>query len=122
MTEKISNAERVVMEVLWEKSPQSAQEVIDLVAPQKDWHENTVKTLLNHLLNKKILGFKKESRKYLYYPLLSRKEYVQLENRRFLETWFGDKISHQLLVSFAAKELLNKQEIKELKKLLEKME
>ena len=36
MTKKISNAEREVMEVLWEKSPQSAQEVIEILAPLKD--------------------------------------------------------------------------------------
>ncbi len=122
MVEKISNAERVVMEVLWEKSPLSAQEVVEAVALQKDMHEKTVKTLLNHLLKKKILGFDKEKRKYLYYPLLSRKAYVQFENKKFLENWFGDKVSHQLLVSFAAKELLSKQEIEELKKLLDEMD
>ncbi len=122
MAEKISNAERVVMEVLWEKSPLSAQEVVEAVALQKDMHEKTVKTLLNHLLKKKILGFDKENRKYLYYPLLSRKAYVQFENKKFLENWFGDKVSHQLLVSFAAKELLSKQEIEELKKLLDEMD
>jgi predicted transcriptional regulator len=122
MAEKISNAERVVMAVLWEKSPLSAQEVVETVALQKDMHEKTVKTLLNHLLKKKILGFDKEKRKYLYYPLLSRKAYVQFENKKFLENWFGDKVSHQLLVSFAAKELLSKQEIEELKKLLDEMD
>jgi predicted transcriptional regulator len=122
MAEKISNAERVVMEVLWEKSPLSAQEVVEAVALQKDMHEKTVKTLLNHLLKKKILGFDKENRKYLYYPLISRKAYVQFENKKFLENWFGDKVSHQLLVSFAAKELLSKQEIEELKKLLDEMD
>ena len=122
MVEKISNAERVVMEVLWEKSPLSAQEVVEAVALQKDMHEKTVKTLLNHLLKKKILGFDKEKRKYLYYPLINRKAYVQFENKKFLENWFGDKVSHQLLVSFAAKELLSKQEIEELKKLLDEMD
>lgn len=122
MAEKISNAERVVMEVLWEKSPLSAQEVVEAVALQKDMHEKTVKTLLNHLLKKKILGFDKEKRKYLYYPLINRKAYVQFENKKFLENWFGDKVSHQLLVSFAAKELLSKQEIEELKKLLDEMD
>ena len=106
MAEKISNAERVVMEVLWEKSPLSAQEVVETVALQKDMHEKTVKTLLNHLLKKKILGFDKEKRKYLYYPLLSRKAYVQFENKKFLENWFGDKVSHQLLVSFAGKGII----------------
>ncbi len=122
MTKKISNAERVVMEVIWERSPLSAQEVIETISPQKDWQAKTVKTLLNRLLKKEILAFKKEQRKYLYYPLLSRKAYLQLESRKFLENWFGGKVSHQLLFSFAAQEILTKREIEELKKLLDKME
>ena len=122
MTKKISNAERVVMEVIWERSPLSAQEVIESISPQKDWQAKTVKTLLNRLLKKEILAFKKEQRKYLYYPLLSRKAYLQLESRKFLEYWFGGKVSHQLLFSFAAQEILTNREIEELKKLLDKME
>ena len=74
MTEKISDAEQRVMEVLWKKSPQSAQEVIKALAPQKNWQPKTVKTLLHRLLNKKILGFKQDKRKYLYFPLISRKK------------------------------------------------
>ena len=51
MTKKISNAERVVMKAFWERSPLSAQEVIEVISPQKDWQAKTVKTLLNRLLN-----------------------------------------------------------------------
>ena len=121
MTEKISEAEQAVMEVLWESSPQSAQEVIDAVAPQKNWQPKTVKTLLHRLLNKKILGFSQEKRKYLYFPLISRKKYLHLESRHFLDNWFGGKVS-PLLTSFAEQDLLSKQEVEELKKLLDKME
>ncbi len=51
MTKKISNAERVVMKAFWERSPLSAQEVIEVISPQKDWQAKTVKNLLNRLLN-----------------------------------------------------------------------
>ena len=120
MAKKISNAEQVVMEVLWEKSPQSAQEVIDTLAPKKDWNEKTVRTLLNRLLKKEILGFRKESKKYLYFPLISRKAYLQEESQHFLESWFDGKLS-PLVFSFAEQEL-SKSELEELKKLLSKME
>ena len=120
MAKKISNAEQVVMEVLWESSPQSAQEVIDTLAPKKDWNEKTVRTLLNRLLKKEILGFRKESKKYLYFPLISRKAYLQEESQHFLESWFDGKLS-PLVFSFAEQEL-SKSELEELKKLLSKME
>ena len=45
MTERISDAEHAVMEVLWEESPLSAQDVAERVAPDRGWSANTVKTL-----------------------------------------------------------------------------
>ena len=120
MAKKISKAEQVVMEVLWESSPQSAQEVIEALAPKKDWNEKTVRTLLNRLLKKEILGFRKESKKYLYFPLISRKAYLQEESQHFLESWYDGKLS-PLVFSFAEQEL-SKSELEELKKLLAKME
>ena len=51
MTKKISNAARFVMDVIWERSLLSAQEVIEVISPQKDWQAKTEKNLLNRLLN-----------------------------------------------------------------------
>ncbi len=46
MSERISDAEHAVMEVLWEESPLTAQEVVERVPAERDWSANTVKTLL----------------------------------------------------------------------------
>ena len=51
-TTPISEAEAMVMEVLWRSSPRSAEEVIAALAGDTGWAEPTVKTLLNRLLNK----------------------------------------------------------------------
>ena len=45
----ISEAEAVVMEVLWQQAPRSADEVVAALA-HRDWAEPTIKTLLNRLL------------------------------------------------------------------------
>ena len=47
----ISEAEAVVMEVLWQQAPRSADEVVAALA-HRDWAEPTIKTLLNRLLTK----------------------------------------------------------------------
>ena len=49
---QISEAEAMVMEVLWKKSPMGADEVLIALSVHTDWAEPTVKTLLNRLLNK----------------------------------------------------------------------
>ena len=38
---QISEAESVVMEVLWARSPQSAEEVVDALAGRQEWQEAT---------------------------------------------------------------------------------
>ena len=48
----ISEAESVVMEVLWQHSPRCAEEVATELAREQDWQEATIKTLLNRLLKK----------------------------------------------------------------------
>ena len=52
MSERISDAEHAVMEVLWDEAPLSAQDVAERVAPDRGWSANTVKTLLGRLLAK----------------------------------------------------------------------
>ena len=45
----ISEAESVVMEVLWARSPRASDEVIAELAEAQDWQEPTIRTLLNRL-------------------------------------------------------------------------
>ncbi len=50
--ERITEAEQAVMEALWARSPLTAGEVADAVAPQRGWGLATVKTLLSRLVAK----------------------------------------------------------------------
>ena len=49
---QISEAESVVMEILWARHPRTSEEVVAALADAQDWQEATIKTLLNRLLNK----------------------------------------------------------------------
>ena len=70
----ISEAESVVMDILWRAHPASADEVIAALAGQQDWQEATIKTLLNRLLNTGAIKADKDGRRYLYSPLLQREQ------------------------------------------------
>lgn len=52
---KISEAELEVMKVLWSKSPQTANEVIEELEKNMDWNPKTIRTLINRLVHKKQL-------------------------------------------------------------------
>lgn len=120
-TPRISEAEWEVMKICWGRSPITAQEIIDQLVAQDDWHPKTVKTLLNRLVKKRALGFKKDGRAYLYHPLVTEKDCVSAESRSFLDRVFGGAL-HPMLAHFVEHQKLSSLEISELKALLKQQE
>jgi BlaI family penicillinase repressor len=118
---RISETEWEIMKVLWLKSPLPAQDIIDALSARDDWHPKTVKTLLNRLVKKGALGFRKEGRLYLYRPLVTEVECVTAESESFLDRVFGGSLK-PLLTHFAETRKLSPAEIAELKALLKKSE
>ena len=118
---RISETEWDVMKICWSQPHASAQEIIDTLAAQDDWHPKTVKTLLNRLVKKRARGFKKEGRAYLYHPLVIEKECVAAESRSFLDRVFGGSLS-PMLAHFVEHRKLSPTEIAELKTLLKQKE
>ncbi|MGS1078043.1 BlaI/MecI/CopY family transcriptional regulator [Pseudoxanthomonas beigongshangi] len=117
----ISDAEAVVMEVLWGKHPQGADEVLAALSAQTGWAEPTVKTLLNRLLNKGAIQARKEGRRYLYSPLLARGDWVQQQSAGLLERLFGGRVA-PLVAHFSERGRLSPTDIAELKKLIAELD
>ena len=105
------------MKICWSRTPVTAQEMIDALAARDDWHPKTVKTLLNRLVKKGALGFKKDGRAYLYHPLVAEKDCISAESKSFLERVFGGSLK-PMLAHFVEHGRLEPQEIAEIKKLL----
>lgn len=118
MTERISEAEHAVMEVLWDESPLTAQDVAERVA--RDWSANTVKTLLGRLLAKKIVAHEEDGRRYLYRPLVERADYVVGESRRLIDRLFGGKLT-PLVAHLAERDELTDEDIAEIEALLKEL-
>lgn len=120
MTIQISEAEAQVMQVLWERHPQTAEEVCAALAGQ-GWQDATIKTLLNRLLNKGALNARKEGRRYLYAPLLAREDWLATESQGFLDRMFNGRLA-PLVAHFSQHKALSKADIAELKKLVKDLE
>ena len=118
---EISNAEFEVLDVLWDDHPATSNEVISRLNDKKDWHEKTVKTLLGRLVKKEVLGFEKQQRQYLYYPLIAREDYTKKETASFVSRLFKGKIT-PMIAGFANQNSLSKQDISELKALIKEWE
>ncbi len=120
-TPRISETEWEVMKVVWSRHPLPAQDIIDTLAAQDDWHPKTVKTLLNRLVRKGALGFRKEGRAYLYRPLVAETDCVAAVSESFLGRVFGGSLK-PMFAHFAETRKLSGAEIAELKRLLKKSE
>jgi len=118
---QISEAESVVMDVLWQRHPLSAEDVVAALAGHQSWQEATVKTLLNRLLNKGAIRADKDGRRYLYAPLLKREDWVMEESQGLLERLFGGRVA-PLVAHFSEQRKLSRKDIAELRKLLDELD
>lgn len=117
----ISNAEFDVLNVIWDDYPTTANDIISRLNQRKEWHPKTVKTLLGRLVKKEVLSFEKQQRKYLYSPLVEREEYTKKETNHFVRRLFNGKIA-PMVAGFANQNSLSKQDIDELKSLIQQWE
>ena len=116
---KISEAEWLVCRVLWRHSPQTANEIVAVLADKTCWNPRTIKTLLNRLVKKNVLGFENRGREYHYLPRLSEEECVQAHTESFVKRVF-DGAAGAMVASFLRHQKLSTQDIAELKAILEK--
>ncbi|MFZ2998034.1 BlaI/MecI/CopY family transcriptional regulator [Sphingobium sp.] len=115
--EKISEAELVVMEALWERAPMTASDVSDRVAAPRDWSAQTVKTLLSRLMAKDVIAADQDGRRFLYRPLIARDDYVAGESGRLVNRLFGGRVS-PLVAQLAQQDQLTADDIAELEAIL----
>jgi len=117
-TPGISEAEWQVMKVLWKKSPLTANEIVHVLTKQTQWKRETIRTLINRLVKKNALSFKKQSRQYLYSPLLNESECIMEETQSFLDRVHGGSIE-PMLAAFVQYEKLSPAKIARLKRILD---
>ncbi|WP_419569675.1 BlaI/MecI/CopY family transcriptional regulator [Rheinheimera sp.] len=117
----VSQAELEVLKVLWQQAPLTANQVVDTLADASQWHEKTVKTLLNRLVAKGAVSFEKDGRAYLYSPAVQQGEYQLKESQSFIQRVFAGRLA-PLVAGFARHDKLSKEDVAELKALIAQWE
>ncbi len=120
-TRSISEAEWKIMKLLWRHAPQPAYDLAHALAESDHWNPRMVKTLLNRLLHKGVVGYKTYKNLYLYYPLVAEEACVREESESFLERIFNGSLS-LMLVHYARHKKLSKAEIEALRKIIDEQE
>jgi BlaI family transcriptional regulator, penicillinase repressor len=116
---QISDAEWVVMNLIWRSSPIEAAEVIDRIAADNGWSAATVKTMLHRLVRKGALATEQNGKKYVYTPAVRRDTCVRQASRSFLDRVFGGEAT-PALIHFVKTAKLTDKDVKEIRAMLDK--
>ncbi len=118
---QISEAEYEVMKVIWEAAPVSTNEVTDRLVQSTDWSPKTIQTLLKRLVQKGAVSYRKESRVFVYTPLVKQTEYLEHENSHFLQRFYNGNFA-SMLTSYLDNDSFSEKELDELRELLKQRE
>lgn len=118
---RISTAESQIMEALWARGPQGAEDLIRDVGGAQGWGEATVKTLIQRLSKKKALVSEREAGRVRYRPLVTREDYVSGESQGLLDRLFDGQIA-PLVAHYAKHRPVSPDELKRLKQLIADLE
>ena len=114
----ISESEWEIMSVLWEEAPLTANDVIIRLQERTDWKPKTIRTLLDRLVKKNVVGVNKEQRIYTFFPLYSQNECQHAEAESFVKRIYGGTLK-SMLVQFIQEDSLSEEDIQELRSMLD---
>lgn len=124
MSEKarsISEAESVLMQVLWQRGEATADELHQAVQEKTDWQEGTVKALLNRLLKKGAVSAEREGRRFRYRPVLAKSDYVAEQSRSLVDRLFDGRVA-PLVAHFSERKALTADDLDELRSLVRELD
>lgn len=118
MSERVTDAEFLVMDALWQEAPLAATDIAARLARRTGWSAQTVKTLLARLVEKGAIATEVDGRRYLYRPVLARDGYVKQAAQSLVARLFGGKAA-PLVAHLADAGELSAEDIKDIEALLE---
>lgn len=117
----ISPAESAVMEVLWQKHPQSAEDIVAALQGKRSWQAQTIKTLLSRLLKKDAVMRVKQGRVYLYRPCIERDQYLLTASSSIIDRLFGGRVA-PLVAHLSEHHKLSQKDLDELQRLIDELQ
>lgn len=115
---ELSRTEWNIMNICWKKGQASARVIFEETLHEKKRSYQTVKTMLDRLVEKAYLSREKFGPIWLYRPSVARSSIIARE----IENFVGTVLDHTLapiFVHFAKKETLSDDELNELRRLIE---
>lgn len=120
-SEKLTNKEEEVMQVLWNMEAAFIKDMLPLFTEPK-LHYNTLSTIIRNLEEKGYVAHKQFGNTYQYFPVISKQNY---QNNFVLNKVVGGYFNNSyrdLVAYFAKEEKVSPDELREIIKMIEKGE
>lgn len=114
---KISEAEFEVMKIVWKYAPISTNEITEKLLQTTNWSPKTIQTLIKRLVTKGALTYEKQSRVFVYTPLVKEREYIGQESSSFLDRYYNGDIT-AMVSAYIENDKLSESELDTLRTLL----
>lgn len=120
-SQRLPDTEFEIMDYVWDQEPPvTTSMVMDKIGRDRSWKIQTVVTLFARLTERGFLRAEKGSgRERLFYPIISREEYLRMETENFVERYH--KNSFTSLLSALHREQLTEGDLDELSQWLENL-
>lgn len=114
----LTENELSVMKELWAQAPLTVAEILERLGRRPKPAYTSLLTLVQTMEKKKYITHEKQGKAFIYYPKLQKQSYMKGEIKRISERLF-ESSPLSLVMNLIQTEQLSKDELKQLKKMLE---
>ncbi|BFO65454.1 putative transcriptional regulator [Chryseobacterium vietnamense] len=114
---KLTDSEKVLMEILWEKKTVFMKDILEAY-PEPKPAATTIATLLKRMQNKELIGYKLYGNSREYYPKVEKGEYFKEEMTSMIDRFFNSSVT-QFASFFTSNAKLSQKELKELRDIID---
>lgn len=115
MIVKLSDAEFIIMRMLWKNGNLRAAAIADLAIAEKAWEKNTTYTLINRLIKKNAIT--RHDPGFICEPLVEEAQIRKYELQGFLNKMYDGSLD-LLVKSFVNDKSISEEELEKLRKII----
>lgn len=120
---EITDAELEIMNILWEGTTLTLNEIVSILSQEETRNKSTIKTLLYRLVEKgSVKSITAPNKKVnVFEAAISQKQYQRRENENFLQKLYHGS-TNKLLLNFVEEKKISKKDLQDLLSLIESEE
>ncbi len=114
---KLTDSEKMVMEIIWEKEKVFMKDILESY-PEPKPATTTIATLLKRMQNKDLVGYKLYGNSREYFAKIAKGEYFKEEMTSMIDLFFNSSIT-QFASFFTSNAKLSQKQLKELREIID---